>query len=125
MHLIKISTFLTLLSVSSPRAHAEISNDINKAATQQDDVKNVVSTSSSLLRGAMNSAWHSILASDAHDKDGEDGVDVMSTLGCNGDNDSNCVGSSGRGSYCCCSNDDQCSSGNCSNGPTGMQCIGN
>lgn len=80
MKTIQISVLITLLSVSSPIAlvHASESSEKNDVIHTQEDVNAIVPPSNS-LRGAVNSAWNFIVASDGDNNNDEEDVMLMCT----------------------------------------------
>ena len=81
MKTIQISALITLLSISSPpialvHASAE-SSEKNDVIHSQEDVNAIVPSSNSFLRGAVNSAWNFIVASDGDDDNDEEDAMLM------------------------------------------------
>ena len=105
MKIIQLSALFTLLSTSSPLAHAsEESSDSSNShdvvvIQKQDDVKDIITVTSSnhLLRGAANSAWNFLVASDADGENNNDEDAVMASLNNCHDGTENC----GIAKYCC------------------------
>lgn len=108
MKIIQLSALFTLLSTSSPLAHAsEESSDSSNShdvvvIQKQDDVKDIITVTSSnhLLRGAANSAWNFLIASDADGGENNNDEDVMASLGQTCNSNSDCL-SLGYNYYCC------------------------